>query len=120
MRGFWISTIESVQAPLRIWSAIFSMFGLFNHLTMRNYENYALGSWIKGDGEGTTLFNAITAKEIGRASSKGLDFSEMMSYARKVGGTKLRKMTFQERGLMLKALALHLHSIKNKFYLNIG
>jgi oxepin-CoA hydrolase/3-oxo-5,6-dehydrosuberyl-CoA semialdehyde dehydrogenase len=83
---------------------------------MRNYENYALGSWIKGDGEGTTLFNAITAKEIGRASSKGLDFSEMMSYARKVGGTKLRKMTFQERGLMLKALALHLHSIKNKFY----
>jgi len=92
------------------------MFGLFNHLTMRNYENYALGSWIKGDGEGTTLFNAITAKEIGRASSKGLDFSEMMSYARKVGGTKLRKMTFQERGLMLKALALHLHSIKNKFY----
>ena len=83
---------------------------------MRNYENYALGNWIKGDGEGTPLFNAITAKEIGRASSKGLDFSEMMSYARKVGGSTLRKMTFQERGLMLKALALHLHSIKNKFY----
>ena len=83
---------------------------------MRNYENYALGNWTKGDGEGTALFNAITAKEIGRASSKGLDFSEMMSYARKVGGAKLRKMTFQERGLMLKALALHLHSIKNKFY----
>ena len=83
---------------------------------MRNYNNYALGNWTKGDGEGTPLFNAITAKEIGRASSKGLDFSEMMSYARKVGGSKLRKMTFQERGLMLKALALHLHSIKNKFY----
>jgi len=83
---------------------------------MRNYENYALGNWTKGDGEGTPLYNAITAKEIGRASSKGLDFSEMMSYARKVGGAKLRKMTFQERGLMLKALALHLHSIKNKFY----
>ncbi len=83
---------------------------------MRNYENYALGNWTKGDGEGTPLFNAITAKEIGRASSKGLEFSEMMSYARKVGGSKLRKMTFQERGLMLKALALHLHSIKNKFY----
>ena len=83
---------------------------------MRNYNNYALGKWIKGDGEGTPLFNAITAKEIGRASSKGLDFSEMMDYARKIGGPKLRKMTFQERGLMLKALALHLHSIKNKFY----
>jgi oxepin-CoA hydrolase/3-oxo-5,6-dehydrosuberyl-CoA semialdehyde dehydrogenase len=69
-----------------------------------------------GFGQQTYVPDAITAKEIGRASSKGLDFSEMMSYARKVGGSKLRKMTFQERGLMLKALALHLHSIKNKFY----
>ena len=83
---------------------------------MKNYNNYALGKWIKGDGDGTPLFNAITGNQLGTASSKGLDFSEMMNYARKVGGPKLRKMTFQERGLMLKALALHLHSIKNKFY----
>ena len=83
---------------------------------MRNYENYALGKWIKGDGDGSPLYNAITAEEIGRASSKGLDFSEMMKYARKVGGPALRKMTFQERGLMIKKLALHLHSIKAKFY----
>ena len=83
---------------------------------MKAYMNYAKGKWTKGDGEGAPLFNAITGEEIGRASSKGLDFSEMMGYARKVGGPKLRKMTFQERGLMLKALALHLHSIKNKFY----
>ncbi|MEE2700504.1 MAG: phenylacetic acid degradation bifunctional protein PaaZ [Bacteroidota bacterium] len=83
---------------------------------MRNYDNYALGSWIKGDGEGTPLYNAINGEQIGSATSRGLDFSQMMDYARKVGGPVLRKMTFQERGLMLKALALHLHSIKNKFY----
>ena len=83
---------------------------------MKNYDNYALGKWIKGDGEGTPLFNAINGDQIGTASSKGLDFSQMMHYARTVGGPALRKMTFQERGLMLKALALHLHSIKNKFY----
>ena len=83
---------------------------------MKNYDNYVLGKWIKGDGDGTPLFNAITGKEIGRASSKGLDFSQMMDYARSTGSPALRKMTFQERGLMLKALALHLHSIKNKFY----
>ena len=83
---------------------------------MKNYNNYALGSWIKGDGKGTPLYNAINGDQIGTASSKGLDFSEMMNYARRIGGPKLRKMTFQERGLMLKALALHLHSIKNKFY----
>jgi oxepin-CoA hydrolase / 3-oxo-5,6-dehydrosuberyl-CoA semialdehyde dehydrogenase len=83
---------------------------------MRNYDNYALGKWIKGDGEGIPLFNAITGDQIGNASSKGLDFSEMMDYARKTGSPSLRKMTFQQRGLMLKALALYLHSIKNKFY----
>lgn len=81
-----------------------------------NYQNYALGKWIQGDGEGAPLFHAITGEEIGRASSKGLDFGQMMGYARKVGGESLRKMTFQERGLMLKSLALHLHSIKDKFY----
>ena len=81
-----------------------------------NYNNYALGKWIAGEGEGTPLYNAITGKEIGRAGSKGLDFNEMMNYSRKVGSPKLRKMTFQERGLMLKALALQLHSIKDKFY----
>ena len=83
---------------------------------MKNFENYALGSWIKGDGRGTPLYNAINGNQIGTASSKGLDFSQMMNYARTVGGPALRKMTFQQRGLMLKALALHLHSIKNKFY----
>lgn len=83
---------------------------------MKNYENYVLGNWIKGDGQGTPLYNAINGQQIGIATSKGLDFKKMMDYARKKGGTALRKMTFQERGLMLKALALHLHSIKNKFY----
>ena len=81
-----------------------------------NYQNYALGEWITGDGKGTPLYNAITGEEIGKASSKGLDFNQMMVHARTVGGPALRKMTFQERGLMLKALALHLHSVKDKFY----
>ena len=78
---------------------------------MKNYNNYALGKWIKGDGEGAPLFNAITGEEIGKASSKGLDFAEMMDYARKVGGPKLRKMTiscdketvFLELFLLLKS-----------------
>ena len=37
---------------------------------MKNYENYALGKWIKGDGEGTPLYNAINGDQIGIASSK--------------------------------------------------
>jgi oxepin-CoA hydrolase / 3-oxo-5,6-dehydrosuberyl-CoA semialdehyde dehydrogenase len=81
-------------------------------------KNYAQGKWIEGEGEGKPLYNAITGEEIATASSKGLDFAAMMDYARTVGGPALAKMTFQERGLMLKALALHLMSIKKKFYIS--
>ena len=79
-------------------------------------QNYVSGQWICGDGDGQPLFNAITDEQIATASSAGLDFSGMMDYARKVGGPALRKMTFQERGLMLKKLALHLTNEKEKFY----
>ena len=79
-------------------------------------KNYALGKWIAGEGKGQALYNAITGTKIAETSSRGLDFGEMMDYARKVGGPTLRKMTFHERGRMLKALALHLISIKDKFY----
>ena len=79
-------------------------------------KNYALGKWTAGEGEGQALYNAITGAKIAETSSKGLDFGEMMDYAREVGGSTLRKMTFHERGRMLKALALHLISIKDKLY----
>jgi oxepin-CoA hydrolase / 3-oxo-5,6-dehydrosuberyl-CoA semialdehyde dehydrogenase len=79
-------------------------------------QNFALGKWTAGDGDGQQLFNAITGEVVATASSNGLDFAEMMNYARTVGGTALRKLTFQERGRMLKALALHLQSKKESFY----
>ena len=81
-----------------------------------DYQNYALGKWVSGEGEGSTLYNAITGARLGTANSAGLDFAEMMKYGREVGGHALRKMTFQERGLMIKALALHLYKVKAKFY----
>lgn len=79
-------------------------------------KNFALGQWTAGAEQGQSLYNAITGEEIATASSKGLDFAEMMNYARKTGGPALRKMTFQERGRMLKALALHLQEKKEQFY----
>jgi len=79
-------------------------------------QNYVMGNWISGDGDGIPLFNAITGIEIGRANSKGLHFGQMMEYSREIGSPALKKMTFQQRGIMLKALALHLHGIKGKFY----
>ena len=83
---------------------------------IKNFENYAFGSWVRGDGDGTSLYNAVNGKKIGVVSSDGLDFSKMMDYARGTGSEVLRKMSFQERGLMLKKLALHLHAKKKQFY----
>lgn len=79
-------------------------------------HNYALGKWIEGSGEGQKLYDASTGAEVATASSNGLDFEEMLDYGRRIGNKNLRKMTFQERGRMLKALALYLMDRKEKYY----
>lgn len=79
-------------------------------------ENYIQGNWVTGDGEGTPLINAVNGDVVAMASTKGLDFAEILEYGRKVGNPALRKMTFQERGMMLKKLAMHLMKNKAKFY----
>jgi len=83
---------------------------------MQRFQNYALGQWVDGDGVETNVYNANTGEKIGEVSSAGLDFEAMLAYGRENGGRKLRKMTFQERGRMLKALAMHLMTLKEKYY----
>lgn len=79
-------------------------------------ENYIAGNWVTGDGDGQAIYHAITGAPIYTATTKGLDFGAITNYARTIGNPALRKMTFQERGRMLKALALHLKEQVEKFY----
>ena len=79
-------------------------------------KNFISGNWIEGEGEQELLFDAVTGKEIAITSTKGIDFETMLHYARTIGGTALRKLTFHERGRMLKALALYLSERKEKYY----
>ncbi|MBK7888242.1 MAG: phenylacetic acid degradation bifunctional protein PaaZ [Bacteroidetes bacterium] len=83
---------------------------------MNKLQNYYCGKWVSGEGDGQTLYNAINGGIIATASSKGLDFAKMLDYGRTTGGHQFRKMTFHERGRMLKALALHLGTKKEDFY----
>lgn len=83
---------------------------------MAKLENFILGRWITGDGEGQPLFNAVTGEQIATASTKGIDFKDILRYARTTGNPALRKMSFHERGLMLKNLALYLRNHLDKFY----
>jgi len=83
---------------------------------MNKLGNYITGKWIEGDGDGQTLFNAVSGDAIAVATTKGLDFKNIANYARTVGNSALRKMTFHARGNMLKALALHLRNHLDLFY----
>ena len=83
---------------------------------MQTFQNYILGHWVSGQGVEIEQFNALTGAKIGEVSSVGIDFEEVLHFGRSVGGPPLRKMTFQERGRMLKALALYLVERKEKYY----
>jgi len=83
---------------------------------MKQLQNYYCGEWVAGTENGQVLHNAINGEIIATASSKGLDFGRMLDYGRTKGGAALSKMTFHERGRMLKALALHLTEKKEDFY----
>ncbi|MGI8600985.1 MAG: phenylacetic acid degradation bifunctional protein PaaZ [Chitinophagaceae bacterium] len=83
---------------------------------MQKLENYVLGNWITGDGEGQVLADAVTGEPIAAATTKGLNFAAILDYGRTTGNNVLRKFTFHERGRMLKALAMHLLEKKEKFY----
>jgi oxepin-CoA hydrolase / 3-oxo-5,6-dehydrosuberyl-CoA semialdehyde dehydrogenase len=78
--------------------------------------NYILGSWHMGEGDGQLLTNAVTGEPVALATTKGLPFDEMLRYARKKGNPALRKMSFHERGRMLRALAIYLTERKEEFY----
>lgn len=83
---------------------------------MTNLHNYILGHWTPHEGDGIPQFNAITGDLIATCGSDGIDFGAVLDYGRRMGGPALRKMTFQERGRMLKALALYLTDIKERYY----
>ncbi len=84
--------------------------------TKMKLGNYVLGNWTEGQGQGTPLYNAVNGDVVAMATTEGLDFAEILAYGRANGGPALRKMTFQQRGNMLKKLALYLTKRKDEFY----
>ncbi|TYP77376.1 phenylacetic acid degradation bifunctional protein PaaZ [Aquimarina intermedia] len=83
---------------------------------MNKLENYINGKWVAGTGDGTPMNDAVTGDLIAVSTTDGLDIPEVLQYGRTKGGEVLRKMTFQERGNMLKKLALYLTKRKEQFY----
>ncbi len=82
---------------------------------MQQLQNFVEGHWVNS-GEKEILHNAITGEAIFTTGSNGANFEAMMHYARTVGSPNLRKLSFHDRGRMLKALAFYLLERKEKFY----
>ncbi len=78
--------------------------------------HYIEGRWVAPAREEILQHDAITGEVIGVCSTEGLDYGAILDYGRRVGGPALRRMTFRERGLMLKRLALYLNERCKSYY----
>ena len=78
--------------------------------------SYSAGRWVAGTSRPAILAHAVTGEPFAEIDSTGLDFAAMLHHARSVGGPALRKLTFHQRALLLKALARQLMEAKEEFY----
>ena len=79
-------------------------------------KSYAKGEWIPGGGRHAVLLSAVDDAPVAEISSEGVDFAGMLEYGRRVGGPALRRLTFHQRAVRLKALARYLLEYKEAFY----
>ena len=77
-------------------------------------KNYVQGEWVEGTGPAVALHDAVTGAVVAEATTGGLDFKNVLEYARKTGSPSLRAMTVHQRARMLKALAQYMMSRKDE------
>lgn len=82
-------------------------------MTVRSYVG---GRWAAPSGPTTALLHAATAEEVAVIGTDPIDLVPVLDHARSVGGPALRAMSFHERALALKALALHLNGRRDHLY----
>ncbi|HHQ6569744.1 TPA: phenylacetic acid degradation bifunctional protein PaaZ [Serratia fonticola] len=83
---------------------------------MQQLTSYLSGAWVYGQGQSREIQHAVTGEPLYQVCSDGLPLAASLSYARKLGGTALAKMTFQQRAQMMKAVAKHLLANKEALY----
>ncbi len=72
---------------------------------MKTLRSYVCGTWHEASEGFQSLVDPSTGEEIARASSAGVDFGEVLSFARETGVPALARLTFAQRADLLKALA---------------
>ncbi|ENQ0914198.1 phenylacetic acid degradation bifunctional protein PaaZ [Escherichia coli] len=83
---------------------------------MQQLASFLSGTWQSGRGRSRLIHHAISGEALREVTSEGLDMAAARLFAIEKGAPALRAMTFIERAAMLKAVAKHLLSEKERFY----
>lgn len=79
-------------------------------------ESYVNGQWVASGRDLIEVRSAVSGDVVAEASSGGLDMDDVLTYAREIGGSNLRKLTFHQRADLLKKLAQYLTERKDQLY----
>jgi len=79
-------------------------------------SNHLGGRWQAGTGAGTTLLDPVLGAELVRVDATGLDLAAGFDFARSVGGTALRALSYRERGALLGAALKVLQARREHYY----
>ena len=79
-------------------------------------ESYVGGRWTGLGPTTTDLLDASTGEPVATVGTDVIDMVPVVDHARSVGGPALRELTFHERALILKGLALHLQERREDLY----
>ncbi len=71
---------------------------------------------MSGSSKPIELANAINGDAVAQIKNGGFEPADMITHAREIGGYELRRMTFHERAVRLKQLALYLLEHKQEIY----
>lgn len=77
-------------------------------------DSYLEGSWQSGDGTARPLINPTTEQEIAHVRSITGSLAGALRWGRELGGTNLRKLSFAERGALLKQMAQVIHEAREQ------
>lgn len=84
----------------------------------RTLQSYVHDAWWSpaAGAAGTTVFDASTGDAVAIVSADGLDLGAVLEHARTVGQRSLSQLTFHQRAVLLKQLALALTERKQELY----
>ncbi|MEX0730223.1 MAG: 3,4-dehydroadipyl-CoA semialdehyde dehydrogenase [Aquisalimonadaceae bacterium] len=83
---------------------------------MTRLKHYLNGTWVDGDGEGSSLHDPVSGEQLARVSGDGLDLRAALAYGRSRGGAALRAMSYGERAAMLRAVADVLVANRDRYH----